>query len=66
MLLDVPPSSALLTLWQEADGAWRARIVLPDGQRLEFHSPFELARWSRGAARPPASAMPDPTRGGLR
>lgn len=50
------PATALLTLWLDADGGWRASVVTHDGERLEFRSPFELARWSRGRAelRPPA------------
>jgi hypothetical protein len=44
------PAAALLTLWFDAQGQWHAGVVLPDGLRLEFLSPFELARWSRGAA----------------
>lgn len=59
-----PAASALLTLWQDGEGAWRAVVVLPDGRRLEFFSPFELARWSRSAVRP-APTGPAPG-GGLR
>ena len=49
-------AAALLTLWLDAEGRWHASVVLPDGERFEFLSPFELARWSRGvtARRPPA------------
>lgn len=43
------PAAALLTLWVDAEGQWHASVVLPDGERVEFLSPFELARWSRGA-----------------
>lgn len=46
------PATALLTLWLDADGGWRASVVTADGERLEFRSPFELARWSRGRAGP--------------
>lgn len=41
-------AAALLTLWLDADGRWHASVVMPDGERYEFLSPFELARWSRG------------------
>jgi hypothetical protein len=46
------PATALLTVWLDADGRWRASVVMNDGERLEFSSPFELARWSRGRADP--------------
>jgi hypothetical protein len=57
MPLSPPPASvaALLTLWLDAEGRWHASVVLPDGERLEFQSPFELARWSRGATHPRAA-----------
>lgn len=58
------PAAALLTLWLDADGRWHASVVTPDGERLEFLSPFELARWSRSATRPRASTAPAGT--GLR
>lgn len=52
--MSIPSSSAhaasLLTLWIDADGRWHASVVMPDGERVEFQSPFELARWSRVAA----------------
>lgn len=41
-------AAALLTLWLDAAGRWHASVVTPDGERFEFLSPFELARWSRG------------------
>lgn len=44
------PAAALLTLWLDAEGRWHASVVRPDGERLEFLSPFELARWSRVVA----------------
>ena len=52
------PAAALLTLWLDADGRWHASAVLADGERFEFLSPFELARWSRGITqpRPPTDA----------
>lgn len=58
------PATALLTLWLDADGSWRASVVTHDGERLEFRSPFELARWSRARARPRPPA--DPGGRGLR
>jgi hypothetical protein len=55
------PVTALLTLWHDADGAWHARVVTRDGKRLEFQSPFELARWSCGRAPPGrVPGHPDP------
>lgn len=52
------PAAALLTLWLDADGRWHASAVMADGERFEFQSPFELARWSRGMTlpRPPTDA----------
>ena len=52
------PAAALLTLWLDAEGRWHASVVMPDGERYEFLSPFELARWSRGITRghPPSDA----------
>lgn len=47
-----PAASALLTLWLDAQGAWHASVVLADGRRQAFDSPFELARWSRAVAAP--------------
>ncbi len=52
-------STALLTLWLDAEGRWHATVVMPDGLRLEFLSPFELARWCRGATRPVVPATAD-------
>lgn len=62
MPITPPPSTALLTLWQDDAGAWHASVVTPDGRRLEFDSPFELARWSRSVVLRPAPADP-PARG---
>lgn len=45
-------ASALLTLWVDEQGTWHASVVLPDGGRRVFDSPFELARWSRAAVPP--------------
>jgi len=42
------PAAASLTLWLDAEGQWHASVVLPDGEYLEFVSPFELALCSRG------------------
>ncbi|MBT9490025.1 MAG: hypothetical protein IV093_21175 [Rubrivivax sp.] len=56
-----PAAAALLTLWLDADGRWHASVVMPDGERFEFLSPFELARWSRGV-----TARRAPSKTGLR
>lgn len=39
------PQVMLLSVWRAVDGAWHARIVLPDAQRHEFTSPFDLAQF---------------------
>lgn len=57
-----PAATALLSLWVDEQGGWHASVVLPDGHRLAFDSPFELARWSRSAV-PPGARPPG---GGLR
>ena len=56
------PSSVMLTLWLDAEGRWHASVVMPNGEHLEFDSPFELARWSRGVAAP-SPALSDPGQG---
>ena len=57
-----PPRFELtLTVWLRTGTDWHARVVLADATELEFHSPFELARFlSRPMPQPP------PSSGGLR
>ena len=52
---DRPVLRLVLTVWPSDDAAgWHALAVFPDASRVEFNSPFELARflcWPPAAAR---------------
>lgn len=56
------PRVMLLSVWVSAATGWRAQLVDADARRVEFHSPFELARF---LAQPDAPLAP-PAQGGLR
>ena len=56
------PLRLRLTLWRSLDHTWHARAEWPPGQRQDFDSPLELARFM--ARLPPSS--PPTQNGGLR
>lgn len=58
----VAPRVMLLSLWQQDDAHWHARLVDADASVREFDNPFELARYLWSSERP---AQP-PRKGGLR
>lgn len=55
----------LLSLWCVEGQPWRARIVLPDAEVLEFDSPFALAQYLGRPARWPRRPVAEGG-GGLR
>jgi hypothetical protein len=59
---DATPRVMLISWWATADGAWSARLVDPNGELLDFCSPFELARYlSTPPTRPTLSPVPGST-----
>lgn len=58
----MPPRVMLLSLWQQDDAHWHARLVEADASVREFDNPFELARYLSSAER----QTPHPPKSGLR
>ncbi|MEO8523776.1 MAG: hypothetical protein ABI460_03555 [Caldimonas sp.] len=51
-----------VTVWLGRATSWRALAVLPDATRLEFRSPFELARFAAWPMRAEAEASTESPR----